>query len=471
MRFISTRSSAPPLGFADAVLDGLARDGGLYVPDAWPQFDVARLRRLRRLAFPDLAAEVMLPFADGVLSETECRTMTAETYRRFEHRAVAPLVQLDRGLWLLELFHGPTLAFKDYALQLLGRLFDHLLRRRGERITVIGATSGDTGSAAIEACRDRDAIDIFILHPKNRVSDVQRRQMTTVDSANVHNIAIEGSFDDCQALVKGMFNDPAFRDRMQLAAVNSINVGRIIGQIVYFVAAAVALGAPDRRIAFSVPTGNFGNVFAAYAARAMDAPIDGMIVGTNENDILDRFFKTGEMRTEPVVATISPAMDIQVSSNFERLLFDMLGRDGATVTQAMRLFRDDGRFVVDRHVRAQAAAIFASHRVDEPATLEEIGRTHAETGQLIDPHTAVGVAAARAVADAVDPDTAVVALACAHPAKFPEPVLQATGVRPQLPDRLADLFDRTERVAVLANDLATVEAFIADRARVAGAAA
>lgn len=476
MRFLSTRGSSPPLGFADAVLAGLARDGGLYVPEAWPRLGEDGLGKdtlggLAGLGYADLAAAVLQPFLDGAMDAEAGRALTADSYGRFEHPAVAPLVQLDRRLWLLELFHGPTLAFKDYALQLLGRLFDHLLRQRGERITVIGATSGDTGSAAIEACRDREAIDIFILHPRGRVSEVQRRQMTTVDAGNVHNIAVEGSFDDCQALVKAMFNDAAYRDRMRLAAVNSINIGRIVGQIAYYLAAATALGAPARRVAFSVPTGNFGNVFAAYAARAMGVPIERLIVGTNENDILDRFFRTGEMKTEPVVATVSPAMDIQVSSNFERLLFDLLDRDGAAVMRVMQAFKDEGRFAVDGAARAKAQALFASRRVDRAATIAEIGRTWAETRRLIDPHTAVGVAAARAAAPAIDPDTPVVALGCAHPAKFPEPVEEATGVRPQLPDRLADLLDRPERVAALPNDLARVQAFIAERARLAGVAA
>jgi threonine synthase len=426
---------------------------------------------LHGVGYAELTARLLQPFLGDAMTAAECRALTAESYARFEHPAVAPLVQIDRRLWLLELFHGPTLAFKDYALQLLGRLFDHLLRRRGERITVIGATSGDTGSAAIEACRDRDAIDIFILHPKGRVSEVQRRQMTTVDAGNVHNIAVEGSFDDCQALVKAMFNDAPFRDRMRLAAVNSINVGRILGQIAYYLAAAMALGAPGRRLAFSVPTGNFGNVFAAYAARAMGVPIERLIVGTNENDILDRFFRTGEMRTERVVPTISPAMDIQVSSNFERLLFDLLGRDGAGVGRVMQAFREDGRFAVDAGAQARAQAVFASRRVDEAATLAEIARTRAETGRLVDPHTAVGLAAARAAEADLEPETALVALACAHPAKFPEPVEQATGERPRLPERLADLLDRPERVAVLDNDLAGVQAFIADRARLTGVAA
>lgn len=469
MRYVSTRGEAPVLPFDEALLAGLARDGGLYVPEQWPRLSADDLRGLRGLGYPALAARVMQPFLGDAVRPEAFRRIVDDAYAGFDHTAVAPLVQLDQRLWLLELFHGPTLAFKDYALQVVGRLFDHVLARRGQRVTIIGATSGDTGSAAIEACRDRESIDIFILHPRGRVSPVQRLQMTTVPADNVHNIAIDGSFDDCQDLVKAMFNDAAFRDALNLSAVNSINVARIVAQVVYYVAAAVALGVPDRTVTFSVPTGNFGNVYAAYAARAMGLPIDRLVVGANTNDILDRFFRTGEMRVAPVVPTISPSMDIQISSNFERLLFDLQGRDGASVAATMRGFREEGRFAVGEAQLRRAREAFVSHRLDDDGTRAVIADTFRRTGALLDPHTAVGVGAARAAG--TDPAVPVVALGCAHPAKFPDAVEKATAVRPPLPPRLADLFDRPERVAELPNDLGAVQAHVRARARVAGAAA
>lgn len=458
MRYISTRGRAPSLSFEEVLLAGLARDGGLYVPESWPQFSADEFRAMRGLPYPEIAARVMAPFLGGAIEPETFRRIVEDTYAGFDHSAVAPLVQLDGQLWLMELFHGPTIAFKDYALQLLGRLFDHVLARRGERITIVGATSGDTGSAAIEACRDREAVDIFILYPHGRVSEVQRRQMTTVPSSNVHTIAVEGSFDDCQDLVKAMFNDGAFRDELALSAVNSINWARIMAQIVYYVTAAVALGAPDRRIAFGVPTGNFGNVYSAYGARAMGLPIEKLIIGSNRNDILDRFFKSGEMRVETVVPTISPSMDIQVSSNFERLLFDLHDRDGERLSAQMADFRATGAFRVTPDQLAKARALFDSHRLDDDGIRATIAETLARTGQLVDPHTAVGLAAARQCR--VDADVAVVSLACAHPAKFPEAVERASGRVPALPPRLADLFDRPERTTVLPNDLTTIQQHI-----------
>mgnify|MGYP001378738735 FL=1 len=458
MRYISTRGRAPSLSFEEVLLAGLARDGGLYVPESWPQFSADEFRAMRGLPYPEIAARVMAPFLGGTIEPETFRRIVEDTYAGFDHSAVAPLVQLDGQLWLMELFHGPTIAFKDYALQLLGRLFDHVLARRGERITIVGATSGDTGSAAIEACRDREAVDIFILYPHGRVSEVQRRQMTTVPSSNVHTIAVEGSFDDCQDLVKAMFNDGAFRDELALSAVNSINWARIMAQIVYYVTAAVALGAPDRRIAFGVPTGNFGNVYSAYGARAMGLPIEKLIIGSNRNDILDRFFKSGEMRVETVVPTISPSMDIQVSSNFERLLFDLHDRDGERLSAQMADFRATGAFRVTPDQLAKARALFDSHRLDDDGIRATIAETLARTGQLVDPHTAVGLAAARQCR--VDADVAVVSLACAHPAKFPEAVERASGRVPALPPRLADLFDRPERTTVLPNDLTTIQQHI-----------
>jgi threonine synthase len=455
LRYSSTRGAAPALGFDDVLLTGLARDGGLYLPGDWPQLD---LNSLTGLDYPSLAVRVMQPFLGGRIGEPDFARLVREAYAGFGHQAVAPLRQIDARTWLMELFHGPTLAFKDVALQLLGRLYDHVLAERAQRVTIVGATSGDTGSAAIEACRDRDRIDIFILHPEGRTSEVQRRQMTTVLSPNVRNIAIRGSFDDCQDLVKSMFADGRFRDEMRLAAVNSINWGRIMAQIVYYVAAALALGAPRRRVAFAVPTGNFGNVYAGYAARAMGLPIEKLIVGSNSNDILARFIARGAMEIAEVQPTLSPSMDIQVSSNAERLLFDLFDRDGARLAVAMTQFRETGRLALDADQHRRLSALFAARRLDDQETLAAMAALHRETGELIDPHSAIGAAAARAVP--LDPDVAVVALATAHPAKFPDAVEQATGVRPALPPALADLYCRPERFAVLPKDLAAVQAHI-----------
>ncbi|MDX1710376.1 MAG: threonine synthase [Rhodovibrionaceae bacterium] len=458
MNYESTRGESPRLGFDDVLLTGLAPDGGLYIPEHWPQFSAKEIARLPGLPYAELAARVMGPFVAGSAVEAEFDAVVAEAYSEFEHAAVVPLKQLEPSLWLMEQFHGPTLAFKDLALQLLGRLFDRVLKARGERVTVVGATSGDTGSAAIEACRDREQIDIFILHPKGRVSEVQRRQMTTVDARNVHNIAIEGSFDDCQDLVKAMFNDAAFRREMRLSAVNSINWARIMALIAYYFAAAVALGAPQRAVEVAVPTGNFGNVYAAYAARRMGLPIDGFVVGSNRNDILTRFFESGTMQIAEVEPSYSPSMDIQVSSNFERLLFDLFEGDGEQVKHTLTQFRKTGRFEVAANSLRQALALFAGHRLDDPETLAEIRRIHAETGELVDPHTAVGIAAARSRRGAAE--TPMIALATAHPAKFPDAVEEATGIRPALPERLADLFEKPERMESLSNDLDAVQAHI-----------
>ena len=455
MRYLSTRGAAPALAFDEVLLAGLAGDGGLFLPESWPQL---YLKSLIGLDYPTVAQRVMGPFLGGRIAEADFARIVAEAYAGFGHKAVAPLCQIDARLWLMELFHGPTLACKDVALQLLGRLYEHLLRQRKQRITVVGATSGDTGSAAIEACRDRAGIDIFILHPEGRTSEVQRRQMTTVLSANVRNIAIQGSFDDCQDLVKAMFADAPFRDEMRLAAVNSINWGRIMAQIVYYVAAALALGAPKRRIAFAVPTGNFGNVYAGYAARAMGLPVEKFIVGSNRNDILTRFIATGRMEIGQVHPTLSPSMDIQVSSNAERLLFDLYGRDGSRLTGAMKALRETGKLALDPAQHRQLQSLFAGHRLDDQETLAAMTGLWRETGEQIDPHSAIGVAAARAVK--LDPDVAVVALATAHPAKFPDAVEKATGERPALPPALSDLYEREERFTRLPNDLAAVEAHI-----------
>ncbi|MBF0129038.1 MAG: threonine synthase [Alphaproteobacteria bacterium] len=463
MKYVSTRGQAPVLSFDDVLLAGLARDGGLYVPETWPEFEPEEIRAFRDLDYPALAVQVMLPFVGAAVTEDELAEIVATAYAGFGHKAVAPLKQLGRNEWLMELFHGPTLAFKDYAMQFLGRMFDHVLGQRGQRVTVVGATSGDTGSAAIEAFRDREAVDVFILHPKDRVSDVQRRQMTTVLSANVHNIAVEGSFDDCQDIVKGMFNDPAFRDDMGLAAVNSINWARIMSQVVYYFWAGVALGAPDRPIAFAVPTGNFGNVFAGYTARRMGLPVDGFVVGSNRNDILTRFFESGEMTTRAVVPTLSPSMDIQISSNFERLLFDIHGADGAEVARLMSDFRRDGTFSIAPGLLQETRELFRGFSSDDEETKRMIAQVYAETGEILDPHSAVGVAAARA--GWAEPDVPMVILATAHPAKFPAAVEEATGIRPGLPASLAGLFQRRERCDVLPNDLAAVKAHVRARSR------
>jgi threonine synthase len=463
LQYLSTRDPKNPperLPFDQVLLAGLARDGGLYVPESWPRLE---LRSLVGKSYAQIATAVMSPFLGGTIEPDTFRGLVERAYRGFDHAAVAPLKQLENNLWLLELFHGPTLAFKDYALQLVGLLFDHVLTRARARVTIIGATSGDTGSAAIEACRDREAIDIFILFPEGRVSEVQRRQMTTVPSANVHAIAIQGTFDDCQDLVKAMFADEAMRRRHQLSAVNSINWARIMAQVVYYVAAAVALGAPDRPIAFTVPTGNFGNVYAAHVARLMGLPIAELAIGTNRNDILARFLNEGAMTVAHVEPSLSPSMDIQVSSNFERLYFELKERDGAAVAAAFKSFRATGTLPTNEAEWRAARALFTAMRVDDAATVAEIARCYETTGELLDPHSAIGVAAARGFKR--NSAAPMVALACAHPAKFPAAVERATGIRPKLPPRLADLFDRPERVTVLPNDMAAVEQFIDERAR------
>lgn len=463
VRYVSTRGTAPVLEFEDVLLTGLARDGGLYVPEAWPRLTSNELRGMHGCSYAEIGARVMAPFVGSFMPEEDFKALVVETYAGFRHAEVAPLEQLDDGLWIMELFHGPTLAFKDYALQFVGRLFDRVLSRRQRRMTIIGATSGDTGSAAIESCRDSTSVDVVILHPHGRTSDVQRRQMTTVDSANVHNLAIEGTFDDCQELVKSMLSDVEFCEEMGLGAINSINWARILAQIVYYVAAAVALGAPDRRVSFAVPTGNFGNVYAAYCARKMGLPISRLISGSNRNDILCRFFKQGTLRAGPVYPTLSPSMDIQVPSNFERFLFDLDGRNAELVRNELARFREQGELKVDDAGWHQACELFSGHRVDDSETLATIGEVYRASGQLIDPHTAVGVTAARAQRG--DLAVPMVALACAHPAKFPDPVERATGVRPVLPDHLSDLFDRKEQFTVLPNDLGAVREFVRGNSR------
>ena len=463
MRYISTRGRAPELGFDDVLLAGLANDGGLYLPAAWPQFSKADFAAMAGLDYPALAARVIAPFVVGSVIEKDLEDLTRQAYSSFTHKAVAPLKQLGANDWLVELFHGPTLAFKDYALQAVGLMFDRVLQARGSRITIVGATSGDTGSAAIEATKNRAAVDIFILHPEGRTSDVQRRQMTTVSANNVHNIAVKGTFDDCQDMVKAMFADASFRADMNLSAVNSINWARIMAQVVYYIWAGLAVGAPHRPVAFSVPTGNFGNVFAGYVAHRMGLPVAKFIVGSNSNDILTRFFETGAMTMEGVQPTLSPSMDIQVSSNFERLLFESLGRNGAAVARLMDQSKQSGSYTVPDAAYKEMLKLFTGARLDDAGTKRVIGEVYAGTGELIDPHSAVGVHAGRAAR--LDPAIPRLTLATAHPAKFPAAVEAATGVHPPLPPQLADLFERTERFTTLPNDLDDVKKFVRSHAR------
>lgn len=455
MKYLSTRGKAPLLAFDDVLLAGLADDGGLYLPEQWPHFSADAWRRMRSLSYAELGVEVMLPFVSPVISREELEGLVQRAWGDFAHKAVAPLKQLDANHFLLELFHGPTLAFKDYALQLVGELFAHVLEKRGETVTIVGATSGDTGSAAIEACRGRSPINIFILHPHGRVSEVQRRQMTTVLDDNVRNYAVDGNFDDCQDLVKAMFADEAFRNEVRLSAVNSINWARIMAQVVYYAWAALQLGAPDRPVAFSVPTGNFGNIFAGYVARKMGLPIERLVIGTNRNDILARFAESGVMEIKGVTPSLSPSMDIQVSSNFERLLFELLGRNGDAVSSWMTGFRKTGSAALDEAVMDEMRALFSASRCDDERTAEAIARIYAETGELLCPHSAIGVQAG--VDDARFGTLPFVSLATAHAAKFPDAVKTATGVHPDLPLHLADLFERTERYERVANDLQAVE--------------
>ena len=462
MQYVSTRGSAPELGFEEVTLTGLAADGGLYVPAEWPRFSEGEIAALAGLPYAELAARVMLPFVGDSLSAEELLDLCTRAYARFAHQAVTPLVQLDQQHWLLELFHGPTLAFKDVALQLLGRLFEHFLARRSDHLTIIGATSGDTGSAAIDAVAGRHGVDIFMLHPAGRVTPVQQRQMTTVLSPNVHNIAIEGSFDDAQRHVKRMFTDPAMRARFRLSAVNSINWARLMAQVVYYFAAALALGAPRREIAFAVPTGNFGDVFAGYVAAKMGLPIARLIVATNVNDILHRALTTGDYATGQVTATAAPSMDIQVSSNFERLLFDLGGRDGAALAEQMRGFEETGVMRLTEAQRGGLAALFSSARADPIEMADEMAWAFEKCGELIDPHTAIGLHAAREAGLARD--VPVVTLATAHPGKFRDIVERATGTRPTLPARVGDLFRREEKFATLPDEYDALSRYIAERA-------
>ncbi len=460
MQYISTRGNDGPVDFEAAMLNGLARDGGLYVPVEWPELTTEQLRHLRGRPYTDVAFAVLKPFVGDCIDGDTLGAIIADAYAQFDHELVAPLVQTGPNEYLMELWHGPTLAFKDVAMQVLGRLYDHVLGKRGQRVTLIGATSGDTGSAAIEATRGREHADIFILHPHNRTSDVQRRQMTTVDAPNVHNIALEGTFDDCQNLVKAMFNDHAFRESVSMSGVNSINWARVMPQVVYYVWAALSLGAPSRSVAFAVPTGNFGDIYAGYAARQMGLPITKLVIASNINDILTRAMQTGDHTLGDVHPTMSPSMDIQVSSNFERLLFDLYDRDGGAVAALMEQLAQTGAFTIDPARVAKAQELFAAERVDEAQTLDVIKRVYDRSAHyIVDPHTAVGVGAARREHPA-EPQVPMVVLSTAHPAKFPDAVEKAIGHRPALPDKLADLYEREERFEVLPNDLNAVISYI-----------
>lgn len=459
MHYISTRGAAPVLTFEQAMLTGLARDGGLYVPETVPTLSAPDIAAMAGLSYEDIAFRVMRPFLGDAFSDAEFQGLIASAYAGFGHDARAPLKQLAPNHFLLELFHGPTLAFKDFAMQLIGQLFQASLSRSGERVTIVGATSGDTGSAAIEAFRGLSNVDVFILFPHGRVSEVQRRQMTTAPDSNVHALAVDGDFDTCQGLLKDMFNDFAFRDRVRLAGVNSINWARVLAQVVYYFSAAVSLGAPHRAVSFTVPTGNFGDIFAGHIARKMGLPIETLVIATNQNDILHRCLTTGVYQTDTVHPSISPSMDIQVSSNFERALFDAYGRDGAAVAQIMEELKTTGQFTVSQGALQALREVFASGRVSEAETSASIADTLAHSAELLCPHSAVGAAVAAQHLGA----TPMVTLATAHPAKFPDAVEAATGLRPPLPARMADLFDRPERITRMTADRVAMQALILDR--------
>jgi threonine synthase len=465
MRYVSTRGEAAPLDFVEVKLAGLARDGGHYVPESWPSLDAATIASFAGRPYAEIACEVMRPFIAGTLADAAVARMAQEAYGSFRHPATAPLTQVSPSTFVLELFHGPTLAFKDLAMQLVSRLMDHVLRERGQRTTICVATSGDTGGAAVEAFRGRSQVDLVVLYPHNRISEVQRRMMTTAKDDNVHAVAVEGTFDDCQAIVKGLFNHHAFRDRVRLSGVNSINWARIVAQVVYYFTAAVALGAPHRRVSFTVPTGNFGDIFAGYVASRMGLPIERLVIATNANDILARTLATGAYELREVVATASPSMDIQVSSNFERLLFDAYGRDASKVRALMGSLAQSRRFEIAPSALAEIRARFAADRADEGETASTIRTMRKEVGYLADPHTAVALTVAEK--DAGDPSVPMIVLSTAHPAKFPDAVEAACGVRPGLPDWLADLPHRRERVSVLPADQAAVERLILAASRAA----
>jgi threonine synthase len=468
VKYVSTRGEAPVLGFEDVLLTGLARDGGLYVPETWPRLTPAEIAGMAASSYEDVALRVMRPFIGGEIPEAELVAMIGEAYASFSHRAVAPLVQTAPNQWILELFHGPTLAFKDVAMQVLARLMDRTLARRGKRATIVGATSGDTGGAAIEAFRGRNAIDVFILFPHGRVSDVQRRQMTTPEEPNVHAIAVDGTFDDCQNIIKALFNNLGLRDELQLAGVNSINWARLMAQVVYYFSAGAALGAPARRLAFAVPTGNFGDVFAGHVAARMWLAVDRLVVATNVNDILARTVATGRYSPLGVTATSSPSMDIQISSNFERLLLELAGGDTKRVRSHMSSLGQGG-FTLDANEHQSLRRNFSAARVDEAETLDEIRRLYRETKYIADPHTAVGIAGARkliGVPGGIDPAVPTVMLATAHPAKFPDAVAKAIGHPPPPPPMIEAQRNKAERISRLPADVSVIARFVKERSRV-----
>lgn len=460
MRYISTRGQAPILDFEEAMLTGLARDGGLYVPETIPTLSPADIATLAGLSYEDAAFRIMRPFVGAAFGDSDFGDIITRAYGTFRHDARTPLVQLGANHFLLELFHGPTLAFKDVAMQLIGQLFQSALFRRGERVTIVGATSGDTGSAAIEAFKGLDAIDVFIMYPDGRVSEVQRRQMTTPVEGNIHTLAVDGDFDDCQARLKDMFNDFEFRDSTHLAGVNSINWARVLAQVVYYFTSAVSLGAPHRSVSFTVPTGNFGDIFAGYIAKKMGLPIDRLVIATNQNDILHRALTGGDYTMQGVKPSISPSMDIQVSSNFERALFDAYGRDGAAVAQQMDELKSKGSFIISQGAINALRDVFVSGRASESETSATIADMYHRTGEILCPHTATGVKAALEQPDSATP---MVTLATAHPAKFPAAVSDAIGIEPDLPPHMADIFNRPERVTKIANDLGALQALIRER--------
>ncbi|MFL0803138.1 MAG: threonine synthase [Agarilytica sp.] len=461
MKYISTRGDAPSLNFEEVVLAGLASDGGLYVPETLPQFSKEEIASWVGLSYRDLAFKIIAPFVDGEIPDADLKKLIDTAYDSFRHDGIAPLVQTGHNEWILELFQGPTLAFKDFALQFLGNLLDYILDKRNQKVAIMGATSGDTGSAAIEGCKKCENVDIFILHPHNRVSDVQRKQMTSVLEKNVHNIALSGNFDDCQNMVKASFSDQSFLpEGRQLVAVNSINWARIMAQIVYYFYASLALGGPHRAISFSVPTGNFGDIFAGYLAKKMGLPIEQLVIATNSNDILHRCISENDHSKQPLIHSLSPSMDIMVSSNFERMLFDLYNRDGAAIKQLMEDFKS-GSMPLNPEALAKARELFSSYKLDDDEMIDVIRDVYESTEYLLDPHTAIGVQAARKTRRSQE--TPMVCLATAHPAKFPEAVKKA-GQKddPALPHHMNDLFDREEKFSVLDNDLSKVQQFIAD---------
>ena len=467
MRYQSTRGEASTLSFTDALLAGLARDGGLYVPESYPSLDAATIAGFAGRPYAQVAQQVIGPFMGDDMAAGDFTAMLEASYATFRHPAVTPLAQIGDNLFVLELFHGPTLAFKDVAMQLLGRMMDHALKARGQRATIVGATSGDTGAAAIEAFRGLEQVDVFIMYPHGRVSDVQRRQMTTVEAPNIHAIALEGTFDDCQAILKGLFNNHAFRDGLRLSGVNSINWARVVAQTVYYFTSAVVLGGPHRKVSYTVPTGNFGDILAGYIAKQMGLPIDRLVIATNENDILARTLDSGAYEVKGVHATSSPSMDIQVSSNFERLLFDACGRDASAIRGLMASQAQSGSFTIAEKPLAKIRSEFDALRTGETGTAKEIARVYKEAGYLLDPHTAVAVHGARkALAKA--PHVPMVCLGTAHPAKFGDAVYAAAGVRAPLPAHMEGLMERKEHFTVLPNDQTAIEQFVRQRARAAG---